>query len=99
MARVVVSDEAKRDVRRILSDLAERAGYRVAERYAEDFKATYRRLSHFPDSGPPRPGLGIRARIAIVHPYIVIYDHVDDATVTVLRVLHGKRNITRDLVR
>jgi len=99
MARVVVSDQAKRDVRRILSDLAERASYRVAERYAEDFKATYRRLSRFPDSGPPRPELGTRARIAIVHPYIVIYDRMDDATVTVLRVLHGKRNITRDLIR
>jgi plasmid stabilization system protein ParE len=99
MARVVVSDNAKRDIRWILSDLAERAGYRVAARYAEDFKAMCRRLSNFPDSGPPRPELGTRARIAIVRPYIVIYDHTDDATVTVLRVLHGKRNITRDLIR
>jgi|HubBroStandDraft_4_1064222.scaffolds.fasta_scaffold310669_1 toxin ParE1/3/4 len=99
MARVVVSDHAKRDIRRILSNLAERAGYRVAARYAEDFKATYRRLSHFPDSGPQRLELGTRVRIAIMHPYIVIYDRTDDAMVTVLRVLHGKRNITRDLIR
>jgi plasmid stabilization system protein ParE len=33
-----------------------------------------------------------------VLPYIVIYDHEDEA-VTVLRVLHGKRNITRHLIR
>jgi plasmid stabilization system protein ParE len=33
-----------------------------------------------------------------VSPYIVIYDH-DDVLVTVLRVLHGERNITRDLIR
>jgi plasmid stabilization system protein ParE len=33
-----------------------------------------------------------------VLPYIVIYNHEED-TVTVLRVLHGKRNITRDLIR
>jgi plasmid stabilization system protein ParE len=33
-----------------------------------------------------------------VLPYIVIYDYEED-TVTVLRVLHGKRNITRDLIR
>src|SRR3977135_4703431 len=37
-------------------------------------------------------------RIAVVLPYIIVYDH-DDEVVTVLRVLHGKRNITRDLIR
>jgi plasmid stabilization system protein ParE len=40
MARVVVTNQAKRDLRRIFSDLNERAGYRVAARYAADFKAT-----------------------------------------------------------
>ncbi len=99
MARVIVSNNAKRDLRRILSDLAKRAGYRVAERYGAEFKATYRRLSDFPDSGPPRPALRPKTRIALVLPYIVVYDRVDDETVVVLRVLHGKRNITRDLVR
>jgi toxin ParE1/3/4 len=98
MARVIVAERAKRDVRRIISDLYERAGYRVATRYANEFKAAYRRLSHVPAGGPPRPALGPKTRIAIVLPYIVIYDHEDDA-VTVLRVLHGRRNITRDLIR
>ena len=88
----------KRDVRRILSDLNDRAGYRVAARYADDFKATYCRLLNVPEGGPPRPKLGPNSQIAIVLPYIVIYDHEDDV-VTVLRVLHGKRNITRDLIR
>ena len=37
-------------------------------------------------------------RIAVVLPYIIVYDH-DDDVVTALRVLHGKRNITRDLIR
>ena len=97
MARVVVTDSAKRDVRRILSDLNLKAGHRVAANYAAEFKATYRRLVEFPASGPPRPELGVQARIAIILPYIVIYDHRDDV-VTVLRVLHGKRNITRELL-
>ena len=39
MARVIVTERAKRDLRRILSDLNERAGYNVAARYAIDFKA------------------------------------------------------------
>ena len=98
MARIVVTERAKHDVRRILPDLNERAGFRVAARYASEFKAAYRRLAKVPASGPPRPVLGPKTRIAIVLPYIVIYDQEDDA-ITVLRVLHGRRNITRDLVR
>lgn len=98
MARVVVTDQAKSDIRRILSDLADRAGYRVAERYASEFKAAYRRLNSFPDSGSPRPALGLNTRIVLVLPYIVFYESRAD-TVTVLRVMHGKRNITRDVIR
>jgi plasmid stabilization system protein ParE len=98
MARVVVTELAQFDVRRILSDLSERAGRRVAAKYAPEFKAAYRRLHDLPDSGSPRPKLGSRTRIAIKRPYLVIDEHEDDV-VTVLRVLHGKRNITRDLLR
>lgn len=98
MTRVVVTEQAKRDVRRILSDLGERAGYRVAERYGAEFKAAYRRLNSFPDSGPPRPALGPNTRIVLVLPYVVIYESNDD-TVTVLRVMHGRRNITRNAIR
>ena len=98
MARVVVTDQAKRDLRYILSDLANRAGYRVAERYAVEFKSAYRLLNSFPDSGSPRQALGPDTRIVLVLPYIVIYESKRD-TVTVLRVMHGKRNITRDVIR
>jgi toxin ParE1/3/4 len=97
MARVFVAGPAKRDLRRILSDLNERAGYRVVARYAADFKTTYRRLADLPEIGPPRPALGVKVRIAIVQPYLVFYEYEDDV-VTVLRVLHGRRNITRNLI-
>ena len=72
MARVVVTELAKRDVRHILSDLSERAGNRVAARYAQEFKAIYRRLRDLPAIGPPRPGLGPNCRIAIILPYLVV---------------------------
>ena len=98
MARVVVTEPAKRDLRQLLSYLHEQAGPRVATRYAAEFKAVYRRLADIPAAGPPRPALGPSARVAIVSPYIVVYDHANDM-VTVLRVLHGKRKITHDLVR
>jgi plasmid stabilization system protein ParE len=98
MVRVVVTEIAKHDVRRILSDLNERAGYRVAAKYAFEFKAAYRRLASLPQVGPPRPALGPTTRVVIILPYLIVYEYAADV-VTVLRVLHGKRNINRDLLR
>ena len=47
----------------------------------------------------PRPALGKDIRIGIVLPYIVIYRRREaDDTVTVLRVVHGHRNITTKLI-
>ncbi len=48
MARVVVTEPAKQDVRAILTELSALAGHSVAARYAEDFKAAYRALAQFP---------------------------------------------------
>jgi hypothetical protein len=62
------------------------------------FRITIERLIGLPQSGAPRPTFGQDARIAIVSPYILIYDYVaKDDTVVLLRVLHERRNITREL--
>jgi len=98
MARIVVSDPARADVRDILNYLATRGGRDIAERYAAAFKATYGRLSDFPDSGAPRPELGGEARVALIQPFVLIYEH-NEGVVTILRVLHEKRDIARDLLR
>jgi toxin ParE1/3/4 len=43
--------------------------------------------------------LGSDARIAIVAPYVLIYDYTrDDDVLTLLRILHGKRDITRKVL-
>jgi toxin ParE1/3/4 len=52
----------------------------------------------FPKSGARRPGLGRDARIGVVAPYVVVYDYQQD-TVMILRIVDGRRNITRRLVR
>ncbi len=98
MVRVAVTELAKRDVRHILSDLNRRASYRIAARYAAEFKSVFQRLAEFPATGAPRPGLGPQCRIALVLPYLVIYDFADDEVI-VQRVLHGRRNVTRALIR
>ena len=100
MTRVIVSRQADADVDDMLERPYERAGIAVVERYAGDLQAIYDRLATFPDSGAPRPILGPNMRIAVLSPYLVLYDHApNDETVTIVRVLDGRRNITRQLVR
>ena len=98
MARVTVSGFARQDVRDHLSYLRQHACLAVARRYGEDFKAAYRRLADFPESGPPRPALGPDACIKIVPPYLLVYDY-ERGVVRVLRVVHGQRDISEKLVR
>lgn len=98
MTRLVISPRAGIDVREILLRLGEMAGLVVAERYALELRAPYARLEMFPASGSPRRSLGRRTRIAVLAPYVVIYDHIEDEVV-IVRVVDGRHNITRRLVR
>ena len=97
MARVLLSTVARQDVRDILSDLRERAGPVVARRYGADFQRIYRSLAEFPAGGSPRRSLGSDVRVKIVYPYVAFYEHTAD-TVTILRVLHGRRDITASVL-
>jgi toxin ParE1/3/4 len=100
MTRLVVTPEADADALEILDYLRQEAGARVAEDYARRFQNTLQRLIAHPESGPSRPALGPDARLAIVPPYLLIYDYTyTDDTLTLLRILHGKRNITPRLLR
>lgn len=98
MARLTISAKAAVDVAAIVEMLKDHAGINVANHYRRDIDALYDRLAMFPRSGMRRTSLGRYARIGIVPPYIIIYDLVDDE-VMILRVLDGRRNITRRLVR
>jgi plasmid stabilization system protein ParE len=99
MAQVIVTSSADADVYAIQSDLAKAAGIHIAAKYTALFEKLYDRLAEHPDSGAPRPGLGKDIRIGIVLPYIVIYRHHQaEDVVTVLRVVHGRRNITAKLI-
>ena len=99
MARVVLTASADADTAFILRDLAAKAGADVARRYDAEFDALYRRLERFPESGSPRPALGALVRIGIVSPYNVIHEYISaDDVVTVMRLLHGRRRITRRML-
>lgn len=98
MTRFVVSVRAGTDVKQILERLSELGGPNVAGKYARDLRAIYERLSMFPASGARRSKLGPFARIAVWDPYVVVYDHIGEE-IRIVRVLDGRRNITRRLVR
>ncbi len=100
MARVILAELADSDTAEIINDLGSKAGESVADRYDGDFDEVYRRLEVFPEIGAPRPSLGKQARICVVLPYLIVYEYSEsDDVVTVLRLLHGKRKITRRLLR
>jgi toxin ParE1/3/4 len=99
MARVVLASSADADTDFILADLAAKAGGRTAAKYDREFDQLYDRLAAHPGIGAPRSGVGRNIRIGIVSPYLILYryDPVDD-TVTVLRLVHGRRRITDKLL-
>lgn len=99
MTRLIVSREAETDLDEVLDYLEQEAGARTVLSYAKRFRKTLLSLAEFPGAGTLRPALGRKARISIVYPYVLIYDYDDGGdTLVLLRILHGRRNITKRLV-
>ena len=98
-ARIILTASASADQASILNDLHAKAGLRTVIKFRSLFAALYDRLADYPASGAPRPALGPNIRIGIVSPYIAIYAHSEsDNTVMILRVIHGRREITSELL-
>lgn len=99
MTRVVVSPEARSDLLQIVAHLGVVAGPTTADKWDRKLWKAIDDLTEFPGSGAPRPTLGEHVRIAIVHPYIVLYEHMHGSDlVQILRVVHGRRKITKHLL-
>lgn len=100
MTRLVVTADAEKDTDTILSYLEREAGAAVAEKYGRQFRDRIAGLLEWPEIGVPRPLLGEAIRVAVVSPYLVIYEYSRaDDTLTLLRILHGRRNITDRMLR
>jgi toxin ParE1/3/4 len=94
---VIVSDEADNDLLLIFSYLSQNS-FQAAELFASEIKRCLANVSAFPFSGSPRLRLGPDIRSVVVSPYLILYavrsDHI-----TILRVLHGSRNIDAEFQR
>jgi plasmid stabilization system protein ParE len=99
MAEVSLSPQARLDLLSILEHLTNVAGARTARTYDTEFKRVVDNLSAFPGMGSPRGHLGSGTRVVSVDPYLIIYDGGPESErVLVLRILHGHRDITPDLI-
>ncbi|HAH11604.1 MAG TPA: hypothetical protein DCL54_10895 [Alphaproteobacteria bacterium] len=99
MAEVEVTEPAIADIAAILEHLEARAGRTIADRYTQGFIDAYDRLAQFPEQGAPRPRLGMDVRLLMVPPYNLLYRYDGNLDlVRVLRVLHGRRKISRKMV-
>jgi toxin ParE1/3/4 len=98
MARLTISPQAEQDAGQIVDMLTREAGNDVARRYRRGFDDLFVRFAMFPESGAPRARLGRHVRIGVVSPYVVIYELEPDHVI-VLRIVDGRRKITRRVVR
>jgi plasmid stabilization system protein ParE len=93
MARLIVAEEARLDIREILFYLRREAGAKVAQEYVNAFDRATDLLAEFPGMGTPHLELGEDARTVVVKPH-----KIGDDVIILLRVVHGRRNITIDLI-
>ncbi len=99
MARIIVSQQAEQDLAQIVDEISDRAGPATADRLFDRIIAIIDKLSVVPRAaGRLIPGLGRDIRCHPIGAYNVYlrYDEAAD-TLFVVRVIHGRRNITAAL--
>ncbi len=64
----------------------------AAERQIQRIEAAERRLADFPELGPARPELRAGLRSWAVGAYLIVY-RIDPDALTIVRVLHGARDL------
>jgi len=96
MARYLLTESAKADVRQIVAYIRQRSPG-SATRVRSELRAAMRKLAEFPGIGHTRadiPDEGLR--FWPVYSYLIVYRH-PTVPLQILRVLHGARDIERIL--
>jgi toxin ParE1/3/4 len=95
--KVVVADRADADLLEIYRFLAERSPA-AAESVSHAFDRKFELLSEFPFIGRVRSSLAAGIRSVVAHPYVIFYMAEPDQ-ITIVRVLHGHRDIDAEFQR
>ena len=94
--RIILVEAARADLREIATYLRSAAGEGVAESLIEEIIHTAESLRTMPERQRLRRELGPGLRALSAGNYILFYRVIDNE-VSILRVLHGSRNITPSL--
>jgi len=94
--KIIVSDEADNDLMQIFSYLSQQSP-QATQSILDAINRCFVNLKSFPLQGAPCPDLGQDVRSAIVSPLILYAARLDH--VTILRVLHGSRDIEAEFRR
>ena len=89
--------EAEDDLGKIWGDLAEARGAQFAKTYLQRLRLRIGSLARQPRRYRVKPRLGKGRRLMPEKPYHIIY-RVDLDCVVIVRVLHGRRRITRQSI-
>jgi toxin ParE1/3/4 len=90
-ARVIYSFQANDDLRQIVRYLRQHSRP-AAKRFSSNVANRLKRLAHSPNLGRDRSEFGVKMRSVVIGDYVVFY-HITPKVVTILRILHGSRNI------
>jgi toxin ParE1/3/4 len=95
--RLVVSRDADDDLQQIACYLVERNPLAAASIF-DDINRKFVNLTHFPFIGRDRSSLRPGIRSIVADPYVIFY-RVDSERITILRILHGRRDIDAEFRR
>jgi toxin ParE1/3/4 len=98
MARLRLAPAAARDLQKITDDIVAAAGTPVALSFVGRMRRSLEGLVSFPGMGRLRPGFGPGVRSWVLYPYVAFYRQVG-SDIEVIRILHGRRRLTRRSLR
>ena len=96
MSRFLLSESAAADLQDIVRYTMDRWGWQQLEVYLEGLEAGMQRLSEMPDIGRTRDELGPGVRSFLFESHQIFYV-VGDGQITVVRVLHERMDVERQL--
>ena len=93
MTEPIITEQAQADLDEMWDQISER-DLRATDRLLDRFYTAARTHAQFPESGRSQDDLAPGLRSFVVKPYVVFYRPAQ-ATIEVLRVLHGRRDLDR----
>ena len=97
MGELRFAPTAARDLEKIAEDIEAAAGVRVALKFVGSLRRSLETLANNPLVGRRRIGLGIGVRSWAVWPYVTFY-RPNGPDAEIIRIIHGRRRITRRLL-